>query len=155
MRLHWICDNNLIHCKYQPSCKKTNIVDSAWSIEPVQPKHAAQVYPDRHFSPTADFLFQESLLYTSIPLMRNVLARIWLRGLRRLIWVNTLRRGHNVVFLAGRLLCVLCTGAVWLDHFGILTVKRAVCGNSVLLLPVYVRNDVNIFCPENYIHFLL
>ena len=34
---------------------------------PDQPKHIAQAYPDRHDSPTVDFLFQESLLYTSIP----------------------------------------------------------------------------------------
>ena len=37
------------------------------SNDPDQPKHAAQAYPERHFSPTVDFLFQESLLYASIP----------------------------------------------------------------------------------------
>ena len=37
------------------------------------------------------------------PLRRNVSARISLRGLRRLIWVDTLRGGHNVGFLAGLL----------------------------------------------------
>ena len=31
-------------------------------------------------------------------LRRNVSARFSLRGLRRLIWVNTLRRGHTLVF---------------------------------------------------------
>ena len=40
-----------------------------------------------------DFLFQESLLYTSISLRRNVAARI---SLIRLNWVDTLRRVHNV-----------------------------------------------------------
>ena len=59
--------------------------------------------PDGPFSPPEDFLFQESLLYTSISLRRNVSARNSLRGLRTLIWINTLRRGHNVGFLAGRL----------------------------------------------------
>ena len=49
-------------------------------------------------------MFQESLLYTSIPLKRNVSARISLRGQRRLIWVDKLRRCHNVCFLAGRLI---------------------------------------------------
>ena len=44
--------------KYKQSRKKTNIVDSALSIDPDQPKHAAQVYPGRHFSPPVDFLFQ-------------------------------------------------------------------------------------------------
>ena len=34
-------------------------------------------------------------------------ARISLRGMRRLIWVDTLRRCHNVGFLAGRL--IYCT----------------------------------------------
>ena len=38
-----------------------------WLCNLDQPKHAAQAYPDRHFSPPVDFLFQESLLYTSIP----------------------------------------------------------------------------------------
>ena len=65
---------------------------------PDQPKHAAQAYPDRHLSPPVDFLFQEALLFTSIPLIRNVSSRIRLRGLRRLIRVDTLRRGHNVGF---------------------------------------------------------
>ena len=51
------------------------------------------------FSPAVDFLFQESVLYTSIPLRRNVSAWISLRGLGRLIWVDTLRRGHNVGLL--------------------------------------------------------
>ena len=56
------------------------------NVDPDQPKHAAQTNPDRHFLPPVDFLFQESLLYTSIPLRRNVSARISLRGQRRLIW---------------------------------------------------------------------
>ena len=41
--------------------------------------------PDKLFSPPVDFLFQESLLYTSIPLRRNVSARISLRWLIRSI----------------------------------------------------------------------
>ena len=61
---------------------------------------------DRHFSPPVDFLFHESLLFISIPLRRNVSARISLRGMRRLIWVDTLRRSHNVGFLAERLNCL-------------------------------------------------
>ena len=73
---------------YEPSYEKTNINDSA-----------TQAYPDRHVSAPVDFLFQDSLLYTSIPLRRNVSARISLRGMRRLIWVDTLRRGHTVGFL--------------------------------------------------------
>ena len=55
-------------------------------------------------SPPVDFLFQESLLYTSIPLRRNVSARISLRGLRWLIWVDTLRRVNNVFYF---ILCIL------------------------------------------------
>ena len=43
----------------------------------------------RQISPPVDFPFQESLLYTSIPLRRNVSAQISLRGLHRLIWVDT------------------------------------------------------------------
>ena len=58
-----------------------------------RPKHAAQAYPDRHFSPAVDFLFQESLLYTSITLRWNVSALISLHGLRGLILVDILRRG--------------------------------------------------------------
>ena len=48
-----------------------------------------------------DFLFLESLLYTSIPLGRNVRP-----VLRRLILVDTLRRVHNVGFLVERLISV-------------------------------------------------
>ena len=43
-------------------------MDSAKSIDPDQPKHAMQAYSDRHCSPPVDFLFQESLLYTPVPL---------------------------------------------------------------------------------------
>ena len=64
---------------------------------------AARDNPDRHFSPPVDFLFQESLVYTSIFMRRNVSARISLRGLRSLILFDALRRGHNVGFLARRL----------------------------------------------------
>ena len=55
----------------EPFREKTNIMDSALSIVPDQPKHAAQANPDRHFSTPVNFLFQESLLYNSIPLRRN------------------------------------------------------------------------------------
>ena len=56
------------------------------------------------FSPPVHFLFQETFVYTSISQRRNVSARISLRGMRKLIWVDTLRRYHNVGFLAGRLI---------------------------------------------------
>ena len=85
---------NIQHCgicvKYRP---------------PDQPKHVPQANPDRYVSPPMDFLFQKSLLYTSIPLRRNVSARI---SLRRLIGVDTLRRVHHVGILAERLLLLLC-----------------------------------------------
>ena len=45
------------------------------------------------------------IFYTSIPLRRNVSARISSRGLRSLIWVNTLRRVHTVGFLDLRPMC--------------------------------------------------
>ena len=79
---------------FEPTREKTNTMDSALSIDPDQPKHVTQANPDRHCSPPVDFLFQEALLYTSI-------------SLGRLIWVDTLRRCHNVGFLAGRLICVM------------------------------------------------
>ena len=41
----------------------------------------------------------------SIPLRRNVSTLISLRGLRRLIQGDTLRRDHNVSFLVERLIC--------------------------------------------------
>ena len=93
---------------YEPFHEKTNIVDSALSIDPDQPKHAVQSNPGRHFLPFCWFLFQESLLYTctSIPLRRNVSARISLRELSRLNWVDTLRRYHNVCFLVELLICM-------------------------------------------------
>ena len=63
-------------------------------------KHVAKANTDRHFLPPVDFLFQESLLYTSIPLERNVSARI------SLIWVDTFHRVHNVSFLVEQLNCI-------------------------------------------------
>ena len=78
---------------------RINFMASALSIEPDQ--HAAQANPDRHFSSPGGFMFQESLLYTSIPLRRNVSARISLRRLRKLIRVDTLRRGHTFQFYHG------------------------------------------------------
>ena len=54
--------------------EKTNIVDSALCIDVMYPKHAAQANQDRHCSHPEDFLYQESLLYTAIPLTRNVSA---------------------------------------------------------------------------------
>ena len=65
----------------KPTRKPTFFVDC---IDSDQPDHAAQANPD-----SKAFLFQESLLFTSIPLRRNVSARISLRGLRRLIWFDT------------------------------------------------------------------
>ena len=67
---------------------KTKYKPSALSIDPDQLKHAAQSNPNRLFSPPVDLLFHVSLLYTSIPLRRNVSARVSLHGLRRLIWVR-------------------------------------------------------------------
>ena len=58
-------------------------MNSAKSIDPDQRRHAAQANPDILFSPSVDVLFQESLLYTSIALRRNVSARISLHELRR------------------------------------------------------------------------
>ena len=60
--------------------------------------HAAQANPDMYFSLLVDFLFHESLLYTSIPLVLNVSARISLRGMRRLILVDPLRIVHHFSF---------------------------------------------------------
>ena len=50
-----------------PFHEKINIVKSALRIDPDQLKHAAQANLDIHFSPPVDFLFLESLPYTSIP----------------------------------------------------------------------------------------
>ena len=67
-------------------------------------QNAAQAKPGRFFLLPVVILFQESLLYTSIPLRRNVSIRI---SLRRLIWIDTLRRGHNVGFFLERLFSFL------------------------------------------------
>ena len=75
--------------------------------DPDQSKHFVQANPDIHFSPPVDFLFQESLHYTSISLSRNVSARISLRGLRRLIRVDILRRDQYVGILVERLIYVV------------------------------------------------
>ena len=77
---------------YEPSREKTNS-GLCVKYRPDHPKHAAQAYPDKHFSPAVDFLFQESLLYTFIPLTRNTSPRISLHGLRMLIWYCWFSRG--------------------------------------------------------------
>ena len=70
---------------------------------------------DRHFSLRVDFLFQEPLLYTSIPLRRNVSARISLRGVHRLIWVDNYAEAIMLVFsLDGSPCCVLKCGTIQL-----------------------------------------
>ena len=70
---------------------------------PDQPKHAAQANPDRHFSPYVEFSVSEIItLYLSSP-RRNMSAHISLRGLRRQIWVDTLRIVHDAGFLMERL----------------------------------------------------
>ena len=56
----------------EPFHEKTNVMDSD------QPKYSAKADT---FSHPVEFLFQESLLNTSIPLRRNVSARISQRGL--------------------------------------------------------------------------
>ena len=68
-----------------PNNGKTKIVESALSIDTDQCKQIAQANPDRHVSPSVDFMFQESLLYIYIPLRRNVSVRIKLHGLLRLM----------------------------------------------------------------------
>ena len=44
---------------FEPSREKTNIVDSAKSIDQDQPKNTAQANPDVHFSPYVDLMFQK------------------------------------------------------------------------------------------------
>ena len=60
----------------------------------------------RQCSPPVDFSFRESFLYISIPLRRKVSARISLHGMGRLVWVDTLRRLHNICFLVERFVLV-------------------------------------------------
>ena len=79
---------------------------SAKSIDPDQPKHAAKANLGRRFSSPVYFLFYETLIYTSIPLRRNVSTRISLCGIRRVIWIDTLRSVHNVRFLLERLISI-------------------------------------------------
>ena len=70
--------------------------------DPDQPKHVAQANPDIHFSPPVDFLFQASLLYTSIPPGTECVCPD--QSARTAMTVDTLRRGHYVCFLAERLI---------------------------------------------------
>ena len=57
------------------------------------------------------FCFRNHYSIPLSPLKRNVSARISLRGLHRLIWLDALRRDHNVGFLVERLICLVfcCT----------------------------------------------
>ena len=81
---HWQSEL-LLHCLSERfellNCIWYDPPPSALSIDPDQPKHAEQANPDGQFSPPVDFLFQESLLYISTSLKRNVSARISLRRL--------------------------------------------------------------------------
>ena len=45
---------------YETFHEKTNILESAYSIDPDQPRHVAQANQVRHVSHPLDFLFQES-----------------------------------------------------------------------------------------------
>ena len=62
---------------------------------PNQPKHATQASPDRHCSPVSGLI----TLYLYPPETECVGP-----DKRRLIWIDTLRRGHNVGFLVERLI---------------------------------------------------
>ena len=91
---------------YELSNEKPNIVDPEYIIDPYQLKHAAQASPDRHFSPPVDFLFRNHYSIPLILLRWNVSARISLRGQRKLICSDTLRRVNNVGFLLERLIFI-------------------------------------------------
>ena len=84
---------------------------SLWTLRKVSNRNSlsmpALATSDIYSSPPVDLLFHESLLYTSIPLWWNVSGRISLRGLRRLIRIDTLCRVYNVGFLVERFLCTL------------------------------------------------
>ncbi|MES9879999.1 MAG: hypothetical protein ABW185_03875, partial [Sedimenticola sp.] len=60
--------------------------------------------PGRHFPPLGDILLQETLLYTYITHRREMSGGIRLRGLHKVIRLDTLRRCHIVGFLATRLI---------------------------------------------------
>ena len=59
-------------------------------------------------------------------------ARISLRGLRRLIWVDALRRGHNVGFLAGQLKTLQSVNVVdyRIDETPKIDEQMSVCPNT-------------------------
>ena len=145
------CGKRRIWSLYDPSREKTNIVDSSKSIDPAQPKHAAQAYPFRHFSDPVDVLFQESLLYTCIPLRRNLSARISLCGQRRLIWVDTWGRCHIVGFLAGRLIWndePFLRVIQWFQKSSVTEESESVCMSESDKSIIFVMQFINSFSAE-------
>ena len=81
-----------------------------WTLRKVSTRSSLSM-PRRLTLTEVDFLFQESWLSTSIPMRRSVSAQISLRGLRRLIWVDTLRV-HNAGYLVQRSYDVCGTGLI-------------------------------------------
>ncbi len=66
----------------------------------------------RHFPLSREIVFQESLLYTLSLIGGEMLGRIRLRVLRKVILVDTLRRCHIVGFLVMRLICKVSSESI-------------------------------------------
>ena len=72
----------------------------------------------------------------TLKILRRLSTRISLRGLRRLIWVNTLRRGHTVGFLEGRLISIYMHISFRITTF----FSYANWNNRLTLPPQYTTN---------------
>ena len=82
-----------------------------------QPKHAAQANPQRTLFASCGFNVSGiSTLYLSILLIRNVSARISMRRLYRLIWVDTLSIVYTVRFLVERLIYTIIQSVYFNKH---------------------------------------
>ena len=68
----------------------------------------------RRDTPPVDFLFQESLLYTSIPAETECVGPYQSTRTAQPVLVDTLHRGQNVGFLAGRHKSYILINHTWL-----------------------------------------
>ena len=93
-----------IHTIYEPFHEKTNIMASAVYLDPDQYTQSAQANPGR-YTPSLGLGYIVMITEMDIPQeAKSVSVRVSLRGILRLIRIDTLRRVHNLGFLVIRLI---------------------------------------------------
>ena len=102
------------HVLLYHSTRKNNIMASASCIGPDQPNQA------RHIPSLGDRGIESLFMKQKIHRRRKVSARVRLRGMLRLIRIDTLRRGRTAGFLAGRLILQFNEGTYAIKPYSLL-----------------------------------